>query len=709
VASGDGWLDEVHALRQEYAADLVCLVTEFEERNEFAGMATQLADLTPTALAAGFTVCLRPFLIGNYTLPHEVGHLLGCNHDRDTARGGGLETWSHGTRILVEGVEYRTVMAYRPGLQFPHFSNPRVTFRGVATGVAEGPLAADNVRTLNRTAPLIAGVREPSHRVGWVSDQMAVSESAGTLKVQFQHTGIGEDGEFSVRTVAISAREGVDYVGIDQRVVIGSEAEQQGVDLVILGNSLVDGPRQLLLEMVRPSWTIALGPVATTTITILDDEPEIAAALDTGFQSRPGADYLVTSLARTSEGDLLAAGGFATFNDESHRRIVRLRADGRPDPAFQAEVKYRVDALAVFPDGRIALGGDFNTVNGVRLNHVAILLPDGGVDPSFQFDPGTDEPVSALAALPEGRLMIGGAFTMVHGGPALRVARLLPSGRLDPDFTSQEGPEDQVYALAVSDQERVIVGGSFRMVGARVCPGIARLEPDGTLDDTFSVAGESDGAVYCLAVDSTGGIMVGGDFTRLGGRQAGRLIRLLDNGTPDPEFSSGEGADGPVLSIVKATTGGWWIGGGFTRFNGADRRRVARLHPNGELDVAFDPGVGPNDWVLAVAPSGEDSLAIGGLFTAVNGVVRGGLASLLTGPIHAPRFLSVAVVDNSLEWSAYIHPRQAYELEAAERLGDWRGIGVLRPMPDETESRLNGRVDRLSGTNAFLRLKRHLE
>ncbi|HUO58340.1 MAG TPA: Ig-like domain-containing protein, partial [bacterium] len=83
---------------------------------------------------------------------HETGHNLGCGHD--TANGGpGVYPYSSGSRFNAQGVQYRTIMAYAPGVYTPFFSSPLVTYLGTATGVTN---VTDNARTINQMAPILA-------------------------------------------------------------------------------------------------------------------------------------------------------------------------------------------------------------------------------------------------------------------------------------------------------------------------------------------------------------------------------------------------------------------------------------------------------------------------------------------------------------------------------------------------------------------------
>lgn len=703
--TGDGWMDEVHTYRDLHGADLCCLVTESEDSNQYAGMANQLYDTTVSSLSRGFTACLRPYLIGNYTLPHEVGHLMGCNHDRENAGSQGLDPWSYGTRITVDGEVYRTVMAYRPGLQFPHFSNPRVSFRGVPTGFASGVGIADNVRTLNSTAGMISNVRRPSARVGFVQSRVEVLESAGPLRLAWRRSGSAGPTQVTVRTRAGSAGENMDFLPLNQRLTESESTAEGTIEVRLVDNSVPDGHRRFFVEFVDPAGGLNLGPVSVVSVTITDDETDPASHLDTGFQTRPGADYLASAVAVAKDGAVVVGGGFATFNGESHPRLVRVRADGSTDPGFLAEVKYRVQAIASLEEGRLVIGGEFNTVNGIRCNHLAVLKSDGSVDPAFDFENGPDQPVEAIAALPDGSFYVGGAFTNVLGKPAHGIARITRTGGFDAGFESTANPDGSVTSIAVDVLGRVTVGGSFRRYRGFVRGGIVRLKDTGAIDDAFGGGQGAEGVVFAVAADVSGLPWVGGDFVQFHGEPAGALVRLTNSGQRDPNFRIGAGADAAVTAIAFASDGKAWVAGRFTEIDGRKRRHVARLNADGSVDDTFDPGAGPDNWVLALGPRADGGVVIGGLFSSVSGARRGAVAAYLGRVPAAPRFAGAMVKDGRLEWAADLANGQAYQVEASDDFSRWLPVETFRA----AGTRVTGVWPLPGATAGFLRLRRVLE
>lgn len=145
---GDGYLEEAHWLRGAAGADSVCLFTH-QNGGSYAGIAFVMNPVSGSFEANAFSVVLHNYAVGNLTFAHELGHNFGCTHARPEASGGGAFDYSFGHRFTGnDAQQYRTVMAYSPGIRSPYFSNPNVNYQGVATGVAD---SADNAQTISNS------------------------------------------------------------------------------------------------------------------------------------------------------------------------------------------------------------------------------------------------------------------------------------------------------------------------------------------------------------------------------------------------------------------------------------------------------------------------------------------------------------------------------------------------------------------------------
>ena len=162
----DGVMDDIHAIRDQYGADLVSLVVLHSD-SQTVGQAYLLS--TPWSASNnlfGFSIILWGSFTGTNTFSHEIGHNLGCAHDRQNASGPGAYSYSYGYRFLDStNTQWRTIMAYVPGQRSGYFSNPRLTSPpgipgDVPLGVpADQPGESDNARTIDQSAFEVASYR----------------------------------------------------------------------------------------------------------------------------------------------------------------------------------------------------------------------------------------------------------------------------------------------------------------------------------------------------------------------------------------------------------------------------------------------------------------------------------------------------------------------------------------------------------------------
>jgi uncharacterized delta-60 repeat protein len=121
-------------------------------------------------------------------------------------------------------------------------------------------------------------------------------------------------------------------------------------------------------------------------------------------------------------------------------------------------------------------------------------VPAGLLD---SFNPGADARVTSLAVQTDGKILVGGFFNSLSGYPRRGIARLNPDGTLDMRFIPATG--GSVSSLAVQPDGKILTGGYTAPVG-ELGNHIGRLRTDGTLDEGFSC--ELDGTVRSLAVRS---------------------------------------------------------------------------------------------------------------------------------------------------------------------------------------------------------------
>ncbi len=162
----DGYMDEVHAIRDRTGADLLHLIADVTNPRGAARLAGEYA-----------ITCAK---CDSSVFAHELGHNMGLSHDRYVDGGRGRLSYSYGyvnqrafARDAPESTRWRTIMAYADqcgeagfGCDWIlRFSNPNQTWLGDPLGVTgdertravDGP--ADAVRTLNLTRHSVAAFR----------------------------------------------------------------------------------------------------------------------------------------------------------------------------------------------------------------------------------------------------------------------------------------------------------------------------------------------------------------------------------------------------------------------------------------------------------------------------------------------------------------------------------------------------------------------
>ncbi|PYI82476.1 MAG: hypothetical protein DME26_17490 [Verrucomicrobia bacterium] len=189
------------------------------------------------------------------------------------------------------------------------------------------------------------------------------------------------------------------------------------------------------------------------------------------------------------------------------------------------------------------------------------------------------------------------------------------TGDMDPGFNP--AVNGIVYSTAMQPDGKIIIGGEFTTVGGLTRNRVARLNEDGSLDTGFN--------------PDVGGT---GYFAAVGGTARTNLARLNADGTLDRTFTAN--ANWFVFSTAVQTDGKILIAGQFTTLAGAARANLARLNADGSLDFGFTPNVGFQVYSVAVQPDGK--IVIGGTFFFIGGTPRNRIARLNTDGSLDPGF-----------------------------------------------------------------------
>jgi len=260
--------------------------------------------------------------------------------------------------------------------------------------------------------------------------------------------------------------------------------------------------------------------------------------------------------------------------------------------------------------------------------------------------------------------------------------RALADGSRDTNFHPNINIDFTVADLAVLSNDKILVAGSFSIASNRYA--VARLNADGSLDNTFAPFdvyfpnATGRGFVSELAVQGDGKVLIGGSFTNVNGTSRNGIARINGNGTLDNSFNPGTGTDGNVYSVALQPDGKVLLGGGFTNVNGITRNRIARLNANGSLDPSFNPGSGPDGGVGAIAVQPDGNILIAGNFLFVNGVMQWTMARLYGDSARPALTMARSNGFAVLSWPVAFGNFQLQENTDVSLANGWSAVGETR-------------------------------
>ena len=175
--AGDGYMDEVHTLRNKYSAD-VCVLLNYMYLNA-CGVA---ADIKATENSA-FCVVNTDCDVSYYSFSHEIGHLIGCRHD--PSHDSTTTPFAYGHGYVNPSKAWRTIMAYPvSGYTCPrllYWSNPNVYKDGVPMGTTA---THNNARVWNERSNAVMAFRQPDSNVTFTSSDMPNTQYADVIAKQ---------------------------------------------------------------------------------------------------------------------------------------------------------------------------------------------------------------------------------------------------------------------------------------------------------------------------------------------------------------------------------------------------------------------------------------------------------------------------------------------------------------------------------------------
>ncbi len=274
-----------------------------------------------------------------------------------------------------------------------------------------------------------------------------------------------------------------------------------------------------------------------------------------------------------------------------------------------------VNKINIQSTGKIILSGDFQTFNGTSNKRIVRLLSNGTVDNNFTSGLGVEGPVRASALQPNDKLIIGGLFNSYNTTSIKNLARINADGTIDNTFNTGVGPNNEVFEIFLQKDGKVLIAGFFSKYNNVNYNGFVRLNSDGSIDTNFLIGAGTNLAPDCFAQQKNNMLLIGGPFLRYKGINVNKLIRIDLNGNLDTTFNTGF-ISGNVNEILVLPDDRIIIAGTFSSINGKPANRIARLLSNGNLDTTFNANFSSRIRAMHLQKDGKIILV--GDFTTVN-------------------------------------------------------------------------------------------
>ena len=366
-------------------------------------------------------------------------------------------------------------------------------------------------------------------------------------------------------------------------------------------------------------------------------------SIDSSFQIDGDFDLTVLAVAEQPDHKLVLAGQ-GLFKEPFG--IQRLLPDGQADSTFAVGTGLTsmspssIYQATLLPDGKLMVGGSFSHLDSVPRNKIGRLNHDGSVDLSFDAGDLLSDGPGPIVSQPDGKILVG--FQS-------EISRLLPTGAIDLSFNYATQGDSGVTAMAVQRDGKILAAFGDKFI---------RLNPDGTLDTNFDAGLDSGAGVTQMLLQPDGKILINGNFSSVHGTPQHGPVRLNPNGSLDESFSFNGGfvnslvglqADGKILMGFYLGIG-WSVGrvnsdgssdesfagfpdlpacvalGGDGIYVGSNT--VVRRQSDGTLNPIFAP-VFPSDAAITqLLLQVDGQLVAAGTFTEINGTAVNGIVRL---------------------------------------------------------------------------------
>lgn len=532
------------------------------------------------------------------------------------------------------------------------------------TGTASGQISPTN-------STAVAIILDNDGTIQFLKAEFETAENATNALISVVRTGATNRAAWVDYVISDgTARRGADYLATNGTLYFAPGEVFQTFAVELIDDASVELDEMVALTLTNATGGVPLGGQSTATLTIKDDDTAYTFITSTNKVNEDGGSTLITiqrygilnlqsSVQFTAtNGTALEALDFQAITNQlvmfgAGETSKTVRVTITDDVLFEGEET--VNLRLTDPSDKTYLGSNDTATLFIADDECTVAFTSASYATN-EFATfvllevvrtgGTVNPISVDFATTNGTAKAPKDYDAQQG----TVSFLGDTNMLSPSGTGllEFRPGETNKTIKIPLHDNVVADGDrvFNVVLSKAranitnalagATGLGALtnaevkifdnEQPGWIDYEFYPGAGANGPVLAIAMQFDQSIVFGGDFTTVDGVSFSRVARVKSDGILDTSFNPGVGADGAVLAVASLADGKILIGGAFTNVGGVARSALARLNANGSLDLSFNVQGPTNGVVRALAVQSDGKVIIGGDFASINGQDRRGLA-----------------------------------------------------------------------------------
>lgn len=219
----------------------------------------------------------------------------------------------------------------------------------------------------------------------------------------------------------------------------------------------------------------------------------------TGFTTAPYAVKIV-------EGEKILVGAKGDYKGTPTKSLIKINPDASVDTSFGGGQRMLTSVGTGTPDRQVYyiekatngyyIGGSFTHYDTSESRGIVKILPNGSIDASFNIGEGFKTNVTAdsvyrarvtkIKELPNGRVIVSGAFSSFKNQAVQGIVRLMPNGNLDSTFNNNKVVQSVasntghvIDSFDIINNTTLVIGGLFLGYGGNTQPYIVYTDLNG--------------------------------------------------------------------------------------------------------------------------------------------------------------------------------------------------------------------------------------